>query len=310
MVNDFETLLKDASDYNLEIEISNYTADLEDTYTEVNLVNDDFEMLSEKLLLLPSKGIFILFSKFCFRLTFDEIETFFNIDQAKGWLIHYRKLLSVMFGCQYKQIISDSSMEEVCKLALKKYMDKELYEADHRTVTYRPKIIIFMRKLSKRVAVVICILVMTFSASMVVNADFREKVLLWIVESFEKNSIFELKNGRIQTIEDLQLYSPAYIPSRYKLVEVINQQSVILYEYVSDNSDKMTVFMSLANSKTYIDTESVSVEEIEMNDFTAYHFLKDDMQYLVFEKDGYTFIVYGSITKSELLEIAENIRKK
>lgn len=310
MLDDFEVLLKTAINNKLAVEISTHSTALEDTYSEINLTKDKFETASKKLLLFPIKGIFVLFSRYCFRLTPNEVEVLFDIEKASGYLFYYRKLLSFALNCKENHIISNSSMETVCMLSLKRYMDEELYNSNNQTIIYHPQFIKLMRKLTKTVAVAACVLVMTFSTAMIANADFREMVVSWVVDTFEKYSVFELKNNTSQTIEELQKYVPTYIPSRFKLIETINQQGLILYDYIADNSDKMAVFMSLSNSRTYVDTENISTDEIEMFDSTAYYFVKDDVQHLVFEKDGYTFIIYGSLEKSELMEVADNIQKK
>lgn len=303
---DFEDLLKLAANVSFNKEISSNAINFEDTHFEVDLNRKQLEKLSEKILLLPTQGIFVLFSKYCFHLTTAETEFFLEIENAKGYLLYYRKLLSFIFGLEESELISDSAMKNICKIALKEYMRREFYNEDHEIVLFH-KVRIGTKKLARRIAVAAIIVVMSFSTMMVANAEFREKVVSWIIETFEKYSIFELKSENPPMIRELQKYKPHYVPEHFKLTNTIEQPSLILYEYSNENSDSLNILMSLSDTRIYIDTEGAVLEELEIQDFVAYYFEKDNVYHLIFEKDGYHFAIYGTISKSELFKVAENI---
>lgn len=309
MSEHFKELLKHAANVSFNKEISSNAINSEDTPVEVDLNRKQLEKLSEKILLLPMQGLFVLFSKYCFHLTPAETESFLEIENAKGYLLYYRKLLSFIIGLDENKLISDSEMKNACKIALKEYMSREFYNEDHRIILL-PKVRIGIKKLARRIAVAAIIVVMSFSTMMVANAEFREKVVSWIIETFEKYSIFELKSDNQPMIQELQKYTPNYIPKHFKLINTTEHPSLILYEYSNENSDSLNILMSLSDTRVYIDTESAVLEELKMEGFVAYYFEKDNAYHLIFEKDGYHFAVYGTISKSELFKVAENIGLK
>ena len=309
MNDHFESLLKLAANVSFNKEILSNAINSEDTLVEVDLNCKQLEKLSKKILMLPAQGLFVLFSKYCFHLTPAETESFLEIENAKGYLLYYRKLLSFIIGLNRDKLISDPSMKDACKMALKVYMGQEFYNEDHKIVLL-PKIRIGTKRVARRIAVAAIIVVMSFSTIMVANAEFREKVVSWIIETFEKYSIFELKSDNLPMIQELQKYKPNYVPEHFKLTNTTEQPSLILYEYGNENSDSFHILMSLSDTRIYIDTEGVVLEELEMQSFAAYYFEKDNVYHIIFEKDGYHFAVYGTISKSELFKITENIGLK
>lgn len=58
----------------------------------------------------------------------------------------------------------------------------------------RAELIFVFRRFGKAVAVAAITITLLFSTAMVANAQFREKVIAWVVETFEKYSIFELQS--------------------------------------------------------------------------------------------------------------------
>lgn len=69
MSEHFEDLLKLAANVSFSKEISSNTINSKSTHIEVDLDRKQLEKLSEKILLLPTQGLFVLFSKYCFHLT-------------------------------------------------------------------------------------------------------------------------------------------------------------------------------------------------------------------------------------------------
>ncbi|MDD4843753.1 MAG: DUF4367 domain-containing protein [Anaerotignum sp.] len=310
MSEKFEELLKLAAVANFDKEISENINHFEYDYRKVNLEDRQQSKLAEKVLLLPPKGMFAMFGKYCFHLTPSEIETFFQIEKPKGYLLFYQKMLSLIMGLGEGQLISDDSMKHACKAALNEYYKKELYADDNQMGLRHPKLKVGFRKLVKKVAVAAIIATMSFSTMMVANAEFRERVISWMIETFEKYSIFELKNDEAQTIENLQKYVPSYIPIGFELENTVVQPSLVLFEYSNENTDYLDILMSISDTRVYMDTEGVSIEELEVQGSTAYYFKKDNVECLVFEKDGFHFEVYGCMSKNDLIMVAEGINNQ
>ena len=101
---------------------------------------------------------------------------------------------------------------KACKAALKNYLRAELKEGIFDKTYKRSKLSVPLRKIGKAVAVAVITLTLLFSTCMVANAQFREKVIAWVIETFEKYSIFELKSDGENAQLDLMAYKATYIP--------------------------------------------------------------------------------------------------
>ena len=165
----------------------------------------------------------------------------------------------------------------------------------------------YMRPTKKDILITITLL---FSTAMVANAQFREKVIAWVVETFEKYSIFELQSDGENTQPDLQSYKPAYLPDRAELQNTVELPEFIIYKYKIGNSDYFNIQLSQSDTRTYVDTESADIETLDMNGVTGYFFKKDGLNYVCFERDGAFFSVYGSLDVDELIKIAAGITKE
>ena len=101
-------------------------------------------------------------------------------------------------GLSSEQVISDASLNHACKIAMKDYLRTELKEDSAASSAEKSRTYIVFRRFGKAVAVAAITITLLFSTAMVANAQFREKVIAWVVETFEKYSIFELQSdGKI-----------------------------------------------------------------------------------------------------------------
>ena len=310
MSENFEELLELAAAASFDKEVLSNANKVEHDFIKVNLVHRQQIDLTEKILSLPPKGMFVLFAKYCFHLTPAETEIFFQIENSNGYLLYYLKLLGMIMGLSEGQLISDEIMKQACKAALIQYLKKEFY-VDKQIGLSQHRNKVGLKKLAKKIAVAAIIATMSFSTIMVANAEFREKVISWMILTFEKYSIFELKNDNDSpTMENLQKYIPSYIPDGFQLDNTIAQPNLILFEYSNESSDTVDVLMCISNTKVYMDTEGISIEELNLQSSKGYYFNKDGENYIIFEKEGFHFEVFGSINKEELISIAEGIVKK
>ena len=167
------------------------------TRSYVDLSYAQIQTLSEKILSLPHEGIVLLLSRFCFHLSPEEAENFFQLKNAKGRFRFYQELLSSCMGVNTEQMISDDAFGSACHIALKEYLHNELEaDTDDKTAGNSRTHIVF-RKVWKTVAVAAITLTLLFSTVMVANAQFRERVISWVIETFEKYSIFELHGDEL-----------------------------------------------------------------------------------------------------------------
>ena len=305
----WQTMLHEAANASFEKDIEVRSAADDDTYFCVDLPKAKLRELSEKILHLPHQGIVLLFSRYCFRLSPQETEKFFQMKNAKGRFRFYRELLSSSMGLSSEQVISDASLNHACKIAMKDYLRAELKEDAAVSSAGKSRTHIVFRRFGKAVAVAAITITLLFSTAMVANAQFREKVIAWVVETFEKYSIFELQSDGENTQPDLQSYKPAYLPDGAELQNTVELPEFIIYKYKIGNSDYFNIQLSQSDTRTYVDAESADIETLDINGVTGYFFKKDGLNYVCFERDGAFFSVYGSLDVDELIKIAADITR-
>ena len=257
------------------------------TRSYVDLSHAQIQVLSEKILSLPHEGIVLLLSRFCFHLSPEETEKFFQLKNAKGRFRFYQELLSSCMGVNA--------------------------EPDDKTVGNNRTHIVF-RKVWKTVAVAAITLTLLFSTAMVANAQFRERVVSWVIETFEKYGIFELHGDELDEPQDLTEYQAGYLPDGAILQDTTKQPNkepeVVIHRYTIGESKDFEILITQSNNRVYFDTENAEIEPLEKDGLTGYFFKKDDMTYICFERDGCFFSVYGTADADELLKVAAGITKK
>lgn len=193
MNDSFNDLLKIAANLEFEKECSQAVEVGSMQHNEVNLSRKQIQILSEKILLLPRDGVLVLFCKYCFHFTPEEAELFYHIKDGKALLLYYKKWLSYIIGIKNIEVISESSFKEASIMAMKKYLDHELYEATPPLILNKG----IKKRVLRKIAVAAVIAAVSFSTALVANAEFRERVVSWFIETFEKYTIFELKSNDI-----------------------------------------------------------------------------------------------------------------
>lgn len=308
MSETFTDQLRVAAKLSFQQEISNTTDEFASSGMEVDLDGKQIQTLSDKMLLLPTEAIFVLFSKYCFHLTPTETELFYQIQHPKALLRYYKHLLSYDAGEKEFKRISDSSFRDACNIALHKYLAQELSADQYQPILFMPKTRSTFRKIAQKVAIAAIIAMMSFSTMMVANAEFRQRVVSWVIETFEKYSIFELKSDDMPTIQELENYKPSYIPDEFHLLHTVEQPSLIWYQYGDTSYHTLHIFMSLSDTRIYVDTEGVELEQLDLANDTAYYFEKEAVHHIIFQRNGYYFAVYGTISKDEVMKVAEGIQ--
>jgi len=306
----WQAMLHEAANASFEKDIEVRAADDNDTYSCVDLPKAKIRELSEKILHLPHQGIVLLFSRYCFRLSPQETEKFFQMKNTKGRFRFYRELLSSSMDLSSEQVISDASLNHACKIAVKDYLRTELKEDAAASSAGKSWTHIVFRRFGKAVAVAAITITLLFSTAMVANAQFREKVIAWVVETFEKYSSFELQSDRENAQTGLQNYKPTYLPDGSELLDTVEQSEMIVYEFAINNSGGFEILLSKSDTKVYLNTENTEITPFDQNEIAGYYFKKGDLNYVCCDRDGYFIAIYGSIDTDELIKIAAGITRK
>lgn len=309
----WQAMLHDAAAVSFEKNADTLAAAENDDCISVDLHQSQIHELSKKILLLPHQGIVLLLSRYCFRLSPEETEMFFHLENAKGCFCFYKELLSSCMDFDAGQVISDDAFGKACHIALKDYLHNELEADANGEAAGNSRVHIAFRKVWKTVAIASITLTLLFSTCMVANAQFRERVISWVIETFEEYSMFELHSDELDEPQDLTDYQATYLPNGANLQDTIKQTNedpgVVIYEYAIGESEDFTILISQSDNRVYFDTENTEIEPLNKDGVTGYFFKKDDISYLCFERDGCFFSFYGFIDTDELIKIAAGITK-
>lgn len=289
-----------------------------------SLSDDQVNQLARKIVLLPSEYRNILFFRYCFNNTSYETENILEIENAISKLRYIQKMLSGFMGLG-NSWIADNSMEMACEIALiedtKDYDNIKVLHEPNYSKSFRQRLKDINIKqgnyrllvlIAKRVAIFILICILSFSAVLAVNAEVRERVFDWIIEVYEKFSIFTSQNmDEDNNSIELTSLKINYIPIGFELVNINKGRNALIYNYLANNNQEFYIKLvdSFGENKSYYDTENVEIEEIIFKGSQGYMWRTDEMTYLIWNQDGIECHVIGTLSKDEILKVAENILK-
>lgn len=319
-----KSILKDVFDISFQEELKKVSS-MDISNIIYNLLSDeDVGILAEKINFLPMDYRNILLFRYCFEHTPTEVDKILEIRDSKEKLRYSHRLLSNLMGID-NSLIDNDSMKKACDMALledrKDYdniqiVEKPKYSKEFRRrlrdirINQNPNNI--FTTIAKRVAIVIIVSIISFSAVLTVNAEMREKVFSWIVERFEEYSIFTPRNSNENGNEvDLSSYKINYLPSSFELKYIHQGHSMLIYEYSNEDNQELTIRFLSASGKgrSYYDTENAIIEEFIFKESQAFTWQTDTLTYLIWQEDGTECHVSGNLSQEEILKIAENISK-
>ena len=136
---------------------------------------------------------------------------------------------------------------KACHITLKDYLRNELEADTDDKAAGNSRTHIAFRKVWKTVAVAAITLTLLFSTCMVANAQFRERVISWVIETFEKYSIFELHGDELDELQDLTEYQAGYLPDGAILQDTTKQPNtepgIVLYEYAINEAESFEIMI-------------------------------------------------------------------
>ena len=162
---------------------------------------------------------------------------------------------------------------------------------------------------AKRVACIIAALIIAAVGTVLSVDALREGVKNFFVESYEKFSkiIFQQDNDVPDTIE--VYYQPSFIPEGYELSEIKKETWIYSIEYKNKHSKSIAFEQwPVLGGEATLNTEKGETEEIG-NGLYVYQSRFEQRMY--FWSDGkyqFSIHVHESISKEELLKIAESLK--
>lgn len=317
-------IIKDVCVLSLEAEFQNISNLNISNIVYQSLSVSQIDQLARKISLLPSDYRNILFFRYYFNNSPSETNKMLGTENSIGKLRYVQKILSTFMGLEDSWIDEDS-MEKACEIAFKEdkkeYENVEILHKPNYSKAFRLKLKDIKIKqnsnnmfmlIAKRVAIFILVSILSFSAVLAVNAEARENVFAWVVETFPKFSIFTSKIGDADNKPvDLTSIKVNYIPDGFELEDIHEGHKMIIYNYSAKNDQKFTVklFDPSGEGKSYYDTENSEIEEIIFKGSQAFTWQTDKITYLIWNQDGIECHISGNLNKDEILKIGKNLSK-
>jgi hypothetical protein len=156
-------------------------------------------------------------------------------------------------------------------------------------------------------------LLLTGTVAISVNAELREKLFDWFVETFPQYSDFRVSTDvplTEESFDKLALYEPTYIPDGFSEFSIGDMDTMVYFDYSSNDDGSLLSIMGRlpTGGAVGMNTEGVEIEKTSFQGEEAYYWEKDGIAYYTFILDGYHFTITGPLARSEIYKIAENIK--
>lgn len=273
----------------------------------VDLPRSRIEELSRKMLLLPHEAVVLLLNRYSFRLSPEDTEELYDIEDAKGRFRFYRRLLSDCMGLGEDELISDASLESACKSMMEEYLRIEMGETvtEDKIVPFRGKRRI--RTVGRALLIAAILAALLIGMLMAVSAEFRERVLSWFIEEHREYSVFQVKDSVDYTSATAQGFLFTYLPDGAELTDNYDNGYYVEREYEINKAQYIDIMIFPDGQKIYVDTENAELHDFRTEYLEGYWFAKDTLRYVCFELDGYHFSLSGTVDIDELLKVAQSV---
>jgi hypothetical protein len=322
--NTVKIVLKEVCELSLMNDIQKMEElDFNDIIYEV-LSTEQINKLVKKIDLLPFEYKNIFFFRYYFNSTPSETDKILKIENSKNKLRYIQKMLSCFMDLG-NSWIDDNSLKKACEIVLiedaKNYDNIEILHQPNYSKNFRRKLKhIKIRQVpnkkfmltAKRVAIIILVCILSFTTVLAVNVEAREKMFDWIIEVFEKFSIFTPQDiDKHNNLAEPISLKVNYIPNGFKLEDTQEFKRMLVYNYSSDNNQELIIklFASDRKGKSYYDTENTEIEEFIFKESQAFTWQTDKMTYLIWYQDDIECHISGNLSKDEIIKVAENISK-
>ena len=287
------------------------------------LAAEEVATLAQRIMALPIEYINTLFFRYYFNFSPEDTDDILSTTRSAGRLRYARNLLSHVMGLD-GAMIDDHSMSLACEAALSEYIAQDaldVWRIPKYSKAFRKKLKLVKAAqkstniaitIMKQVAVFILICAISFSTALVVNAQWRQQFLNWVVEIFPQFSIFttQVEAPSASTALSQSDVVFGYLPEGYEISDVSQGRNMLKYSFLSGDGDKLFTIsftVSKAGTKSYFDTEDSKIQCVSFIDSEAYTWTTDRMTYFIWAQDNIQFQILGNIDYAELIKIAENV---
>lgn len=165
-----------------------------------------------------------------------------------------------------------------------------------------------IRRVAKGSAIAALVAISIFAASLAVSPQLRAAVLEMFVEFFAEYASFDSFSNNVEAQSTLE---PSYIPQGFE--EIMRHQNDTTISIMYGNSNGETVYFSSKLSGSTISANNEGVEYIQLKKPDIVYYLFESMDgdrfnRVVWNNDGYMYIVDGKMSLEELKLIAFSLK--
>ncbi len=281
------------------------------------------EATSRKILALPfpEQAVFLLY--YGFHMNDSQISEVLVLPYAHGMRIGMLNTLQA-WASTPEVFCDPEALSQACKLVLKKLMDEVNMQPDvlhaysrHfrkqlRKVRAAQKPVDYLLQGVSKAAAILLAVSIGFSTAMVTNAEFREKVLEWIVETYPKYSKIRLDGVQDRSGSDrageLDSFQITYIPDGYELVYQSNLETMKHFRYVNSAEQSIIIQIVPGDGSNNYNTEGAEVNSCIVGNRSVLYWKKDTFSMCIAKDRDWLIVVMTELPFDEAFKILENIR--
>lgn len=281
------------------------------------------EATSRKILALPfpEQAVFLLY--YGFHMNDSQISEVLVLPYAHGMRIGMLNTLQA-WASTPEVFCDPEALSQACKLVLKKLMDEVNMQPDvlhaysrHfrkqlRKVRAAQKPVDYLLQGVSKAAAILLAVSIGFSTAMVTNAEFREKVLEWIVETYPKYSKIRLDGVQDRSGSDrageLDSFQITYIPDGYELVYQSNLETMKHFRYVNSAEQSIIIQIVPGDGSNNYNTEGAEVNSCIVGNRRVLYWKKDTFSMCIAKDRDWLIVVMTELPFDEAFKILENIR--
>ena len=281
------------------------------------------EATSRKILALPfpEQAVFLLY--YGFHMNDSQISEVLVLPYAHGMRIGMLNTLQA-WASTPEVFCDPEALSQACKLVLKKLMDEVNMQPDvlhaysrHfrkqlRKVRAAQKPVDYLLQGVSKAAAILLAVSIGFSTAMVTNAEYREKVLEWIVETYPKYSKIRLDGVQDRSGSDrageLDSFQITYIPDGYELVYQSNLETMKHFRYVNSAEQSIIIQIVPGDGSNNYNTEGAEVNSCIVGNRSVLYWKKDTFSMCIAKDRDWLIVVMTELPFDEAFKILENIR--
>lgn len=185
---------------------------------------------------------------------------------------------------------------------IKKEKRKEQLAKDKKKLKTHRKVV--------KVAAVFCIVMATVTCVAFTVPPIRIALSNFLLEEKENHYDLELQEKKENGQFDIPVYIEEYMPEGFIVTDVDESQSMLIVTFENDAKDMIHFERFVGSAGITLDSEDSSYENIMIGENEGHSISKNEETVFVFNDDEYGYIISSTLTRSELLQIAQKIFAK